>query len=401
MTTNVDEIPTVYQQVSARDHVLTRPEMYVGSTNLEFRGMLIYDETTNKIVNKCIGFVPAFYKLFDELLVNMRDNAIRHSKCDLLKIDIDQKEGKLTFWNNGSGIRIETHREKWKPEVIFGTLMTHVNYDSSEKRTGSRNGFGAKCANIFSTKFIIELTDGSKKYTQVFENNMEIVNAPDIEDISDIQENYLKITYYPDFKKMSMPNGMSNDIVALLKKRVYDIAMNLSELSSNSTVLLNDKEIVNNTFENYVQMHYEKQVSLVYDSVFKDDHTNWMFGVVINAATPAYRISYVNGICTYNGGTHVTNMLNQIIRKTIKHLEKTYFVFLTQDSLLEINNFLNIHIDCAINDPDFRSQVNDKLVTSMDKIIDKYVISDEFMGRLFKETDIIDKVLSVINYIAL
>ena len=40
------------------------------------------------------------------------------------------------------------------PQLIFGELLTSSNYDDSKKRTtGGRNGYGAKLANIFSTKF--------------------------------------------------------------------------------------------------------------------------------------------------------------------------------------------------------------------------------------------------------
>jgi len=40
--------------------------------------------------------------------------------------------------------------------------------------TGGRNGFGAKLANIFSTKFEVETSDSKNKlhYKQVWRNNM-------------------------------------------------------------------------------------------------------------------------------------------------------------------------------------------------------------------------------------
>jgi DNA topoisomerase-2 len=65
-------------------------------------------------------------------------------------------------WNNGKGIPIQIHKELgcYVPEMIFGQLLTSSNYDDNQKKvTGGRNGFGAKLANIFSTKFIIETAD--------------------------------------------------------------------------------------------------------------------------------------------------------------------------------------------------------------------------------------------------
>jgi DNA topoisomerase II len=59
--------------------------------------------------------------------------------------------------------------------------LTSSNYDDQQKKvTGGRNGFGAKLANIFSTKFIIETADSkaNKCYRQVFKNNMGSKEEP-------------------------------------------------------------------------------------------------------------------------------------------------------------------------------------------------------------------------------
>ena len=42
--------------------------------------------------------------------------------------------------------------------------MTSSNYDDKQRKvTGGRNGFGAKLANIFSSKFIIETASARSK----------------------------------------------------------------------------------------------------------------------------------------------------------------------------------------------------------------------------------------------
>ena len=81
------------------------------------------------------------------------------------------------MWNNGKGVPVVMHQQEkvYVPELIFGHLLTSSNYDDSIKKvTGGRNGFGAKLANIFSTKFQIECADsGHKKlYKQTFSSNM-------------------------------------------------------------------------------------------------------------------------------------------------------------------------------------------------------------------------------------
>lgn len=59
----------------------------------------------------------------------------------------------------------------------------HVPWDEAvcyAQTTGGRNGYGAKLANIFSTRFVIETCDGKRKraYKQVFSDNMSTKGDP-------------------------------------------------------------------------------------------------------------------------------------------------------------------------------------------------------------------------------
>ena len=119
----------------------------------------------------------------DEILVNAADNFQRDPSMNMIKIEIKPDENKISVWNNGKGIPIQMHKEQgcYVPEMIFGQLLTSSNYDDNQKKvTGGRNGFGAKLANIFSTKFIIETADSKagKTYRQVFKNNMGSKEEP-------------------------------------------------------------------------------------------------------------------------------------------------------------------------------------------------------------------------------
>merc|ERR1719316_2279110 len=102
---------------------------------------------------------------------------MRDKTMDMIEVTIDKEKGCISVLNNGKGVPVVIHKEHecYVPELIFGQLLTSDNYDDAERKvTGGRNGYGAKLANVFSRKFIIETIDKSaeKKYTQVFENNM-------------------------------------------------------------------------------------------------------------------------------------------------------------------------------------------------------------------------------------
>lgn len=146
---------------------------------------------------------------------------------DTLKIEIKPEENKISVWNNGKGIPVKIHSELkcYVPEMIFGQLLTSSNYDDDQKKvTGGRNGFGAKLANIFSTRFIVETADSENKlfYKQEFHANMSRKDDPIITPNRD-KLNYTCVTFYPDLKKFKM-DFLDDDIVSLLNKRAYDIA---------------------------------------------------------------------------------------------------------------------------------------------------------------------------------
>jgi len=121
--------------------------------------------------------VPGLYKIFDEIVVNAVDNKQRDPSMDKLEVTIDQATNTIRVLNNGNGIPIVMHQEHgcYVPELIFGHLLTGSNFDDDEKKTtGGRNGYGAKLANIFSSRFIVETADGQRglRFRQEFRNNM-------------------------------------------------------------------------------------------------------------------------------------------------------------------------------------------------------------------------------------
>lgn len=63
-----------------------------------------------------------FILTVDEILVNAADNFQRDNTMNLVQIEIDAKQNKISVWNNGTGIPIQMHKEHkcYVPEMIFG-----------------------------------------------------------------------------------------------------------------------------------------------------------------------------------------------------------------------------------------------------------------------------------------
>ena len=69
-----------YVKMDQIKHVLQRPNMYIGSIELDEYNTWIYDENNNEMKKKKIKFVPGLYKIFDELVVNILDHSKRLEK---------------------------------------------------------------------------------------------------------------------------------------------------------------------------------------------------------------------------------------------------------------------------------------------------------------------------------
>ena len=64
-------------QLSQIEHILKRPDSYIGSVEMITQVMWAFDSDTKRMVNREVKFVPGFFKIVDEILVNAADNKVR------------------------------------------------------------------------------------------------------------------------------------------------------------------------------------------------------------------------------------------------------------------------------------------------------------------------------------
>ena len=82
-------IEGIYQKKSQLEHILLRPDTYIGSVEPVTEIMWVYDEEKESMTQKEIKYVPGLYKIFDEILVNAADNKQRDPNMDTIKIEIN------------------------------------------------------------------------------------------------------------------------------------------------------------------------------------------------------------------------------------------------------------------------------------------------------------------------
>jgi len=389
-----------YNKIGQVEHILLRPDTYIGDIEQTTELMWIYNkesienEELPKIIKDNITYTPGFRKVFDELLVNARDASENDPTCDTIKVNYNMDEGYISVYNNGDiGIPVEEHpvHKILVPTMIFGELLTSSNYDDSEARTtGGRNGYGSKCANIFSTRFIVEIDDAKrgKRYKQEWTNNMFQIDKPSITKLPAKTKSSVKITFYPDFKKFNM-KGLDKDHKALFYCRTIDI----SGTSNNKLkVFFNDTKIESNNFKSYIELYYPpKQCELYYDI-----NERWQVGVIYKPDAGGDIISFVNGINTFRGGTHCNHVMDNIIKVLINdYIKKKDKEIKITPSILKEN--LVFFINSVIINPTFSSQTKDTLMSKADKFGSKYDPSVPFLKKLAK-CGIVEQVINLAKF---
>lgn len=358
-----------------------------------------------------ISYVPGFYKIFDEILVNAADNKVRDPSMDTIKVTIDKNEGSITVWNNGRGIPIEMHEKErvYIPELIFGNLLTSSNYDDDEaKITGGRNGYGAKLANIYSTEFTVETADrkSEQKYKQTFRDNMSKKDKPKITKNTGGKQEYTSITFKPELSRFRM-DRIDEDIEALMMKRVYDMAGTVKDIK----VMLNGERLKVKNFKQYVEMYVSAinelsgsskvdengdiidnvpaKQTILYDSV-TDKGKTWEVAFAVSDGE-FRQVSFVNNIATIKGGKHVDYIEKQIVDKVIENVKKNKKNGPVKPH--QVSQQLWLFVNCQIVNPTFDGQTKETMTLKPSAFGSKWTLSEEFAKKIMK-SGVVDNVLS-------
>ena len=374
------------QKLTHIEHVLKRPDSYVGPVEQGTEPYWILDG--DKFTKKNLKYSPALLKIFDEILVNAIDRNSLHPKLvNSISVSIDKESGSVTIENNGplGGISVCMHEKEglWNPELVFGHLLTSTNYDDSQKRiVGGRNGYGAKLANIYSTDFSIVIKDHETKqtYTQSWSKNMTICDPPKIKKHSGATSS-VAITFTPEWKRFGM-SKMDDTIYNIFQKRVWDANICTTQ---NCKVKLNGDILTKQTFEAYAKMH--GGVEEVYSA--NTDRWSVCIGPAENGME---QVSFVNGLCTNKGGTHVDHVANLIANAIIDEMAKKIKLRPQQ-----VKNAFNIFVKATLENPTFSSQVKSECTSKAQSFGSKFEMPKTFIKNVLK-TGIAEELLALSKF---
>jgi DNA topoisomerase-2 len=379
-----------YQKMSDKEHILKKPDTYIGPIEMTEAETFVYDSATSSIVHRTIHYIPGLYKLFDEGAVNSRDHfvrqeqAIRDAKPNALPVTCIEFEisddGTISITNDGNGIDVAQHPEHklWIPEMIFGHLRTSTNYDENkkEKIVGGKNGFGFKLVLIWSSWGRVETVDHIRglKYIQEFKKNLDEICPPKITKCT-TSKPYTKVSFRPDYARFGI-EGLTPDMRALFEKRIYDIA---AITDKSVKVKYNGALIPVKHFQQYIDLYIGAKGET--KRIYEAPDPRWEYVVSLAPHGEFQHVSFVNGIYTQKGGKHVEYIMNQIVRKLTEYIKTKKKVDVKPTTIKEQ---LAIFLRCDIDNPSFSSQSKDEMGTAVASFGSTCKVSDEFIEKLAK-----------------
>ena len=379
-----------YDEKDLRTHIYDTPDTYAGSDEATPDKLAILNG--DKIEFSDIEYIPVIFKMLDEALVNARDQrerlrdmkGVKH--VTEIRVTIDPKEGIISVFNNGDGIKIAKHSSGvYNPQLIFGHLLTSSNYKKGQKRTvGGKNGYGAKIINIFSEYFDVETGDRvtKQKYFQHFYNNMKEKDEPVIEKYDGYP--YTKITWKTDFKRFNIKE-LSKDMIGFMGRRVYDIA---GVTDSKVSVYYNDEKINISSFQDYTNMYPSET-----EKIFEKSSERWELGVSVSK-DKFEQVSFVNGIATPKGGVHVDTVTKVISAGVVKYIKAKKKKDIPEKY---VKNYLSIYLNCVIENPSFDSQMKERMTTPKSKFGSQPEITEKFIKKIC-ESGLSDRVLQYTEF---
>jgi len=376
------------QKLTHIEHILKRPDSYVGPVDLNVEPYWVLNSNKSQFEKKNLKYSPALLKIFDEILVNAIDRNSMHPKnVTSISVDIDKDSGAVTIENNGplGGIGVRMHEKEglWNPELTFGHLLTSTNYDDSQKRiVGGRNGYGAKLTNIYSSDFSIVIKDHENKqtYTQKWSKNMTVCEPPKIKKHSGATSS-VSVTFVPDWRRFGL-SKMENAIYKIFQKRVWDANICTTP---NCKVKFNGDVLPKQNLDTYAKMHegVENVTSVT------GDRWSVCIGPSENGLE---QVSFVNGICTTKGGTHVDHVASLVASGIIDEMAKKIKLKPQQ-----VKNTFNIFVKATLENPTFSSQVKSECTIKVQDFGSKFEMPKTFVKNVLK-TGISDELTALSKF---
>ena len=322
--------------------VRRRPSMYIGGVDVRGLHHLLWE-----IVDNCV----------DEFLAG---------HADTIKVTLHKDGSSLTVSDNGRGIPVDKHPKFKKSalEVILSTLHAGGKFsDKNYARSGGLHGVGSSVVNALSEEMVATVHRDGHEWVQRYKRGK--ATTP-VKKVKPFKGHGTIIFFRPD-EEIFRKTSFNSDTI---RQHLEDICYIHAGLKIRYT-----DEVKNETFELHqpdgIKAYVEKltrdeKKKPVHETIFtaeKDDgDIKTEFVLRWTEATDEHIRSYVNGIRTHAGGTHLNGVRSGIAKAVKNYMDvhdiKPKGVTISADDIRE--GCLGV-VSVFLGDPMFQGQTKEKL----------------------------------------
>lgn len=365
------------QVLKGLEHVRKRPGMYIGTTD-----------------------VKGLHHILWEIIDNAMDEA---SNGYANRIDVTLNEdGSATVEDNGRGIPVDMHKEEGVPAVqlIFSTLNAGGKFNSDNyKFSAGLHGVGASVTNALSRWLTVKIYRDKKIYQIDFHSprkNGEVesgVLKDPLRVVGKTDKRGTQVTFMPDDEVFDSIDFNSDDIIIKLREYAF--------LNKGVMITFTDNRVKDEDgngmkvefryenglvdFVNYLNDGAEGVNKMIYLEGESGD-VRVKLALQHNSGIYEKLYSYVNGVRTAEGGTHVTGFRTAFTR-CMNDFAKTNNLFKKKDSSFKLDGDdfkegLTAVLLVQMNEPQFEGQTKEKLGNQEIKTIVDGIISEKLNAFL-------------------
>jgi DNA gyrase subunit B len=349
------------EHLSDLEHVRERPAMYIGDTVQRGLHHLVYEVVDNSIDEAMAGFAKDI-----TVVIN--------------------NDGSITVEDNGRGIPVEEH-----PDLGFSTLqgvMTVLKFGGKFKKgayqtSGGLHGVGVTVVNFLSEWCEVEVRRQGHVYQQEYERG---VPAGAVRRIGKTDRRGTKTTFKPDPQIFSSTNFQ----YGLLYRRLQELAF----LNRGVKIVFRDQRTGDGETFCYQRgiLEFVEYLNRASEPAHPDivfiegrlEGVSWEIALQYSGEYTENVHSYVNNICTTEGGTHVSGFRSAITRSINAYGKKSGIYKDLTPSGDDCREGLTAVISLRVPEPQFEGQTKTKLGNSEIEGIINSAVGD-FLSTYFEE----------------
>lgn len=322
--------------------VRRRPSMYIGGIDIRGLHHLLWEVVDNSV---------------DEFLAG---------HADTIRITLHKDGTSLTVADNGRGIPVDKHPKYKKSalEVILTTLHAGGKFsDKNYARSGGLHGVGSSVVNALSEELMATVHRDGYEWTQRFKRGRP---TTPVKKVKPFKGHGTVIFFRPDVEIFRRIAFSADTIRQHLEDISYihaGLKIRFVDETKNETFEFHQPEGIKAYLQKLTADEKKKAVHEVIFSTEKDDgEIKTELVLRWTEATDEQIRSYVNGIRTHAGGTHLNGVRSGIV-KAIKnymdvHAIKPKGVLITAEDIRE--GILGV-VSVFHGDPMFQGQTKERL----------------------------------------